>query len=184
MAVAMAITMLSLLMLAGVGYFLSGLVIHIRTYADEDIYKYETKAGTLVKEDIESLQKEEVFIRSPMLQIAGLFTWLRAGLRFRLVSPIRGMSKVETPILFIHGSEDKYIPMEMTLELYHTKPGHKHLYLAQGADHAQSLQTNPHDYDRIVGAFLEELGLAKAETKPADSEATENGEFAKHGSFI
>jgi fermentation-respiration switch protein FrsA (DUF1100 family) len=301
MAVAMAIMLLLLFILAGVGYILSGLVIHIRTYGDEDIYTYEKKAGTLVREDIDSLQKEDVFIHSPfgyrlrgvlftaprdaekavilvhgitsslvsslkyveifhkrnfhvlaydhrrhggsggssttfglyekhdlnacvewlierygrnckigifgesmgaatalqhaaidgrvafyiadcpysdlktvlkyrlkqdyglpsfpMLQIAELFTWLRTGLLFRLVSPIRDMSKVKTPILFIHGSQDQYIPVEMTLELYRAKAGRKQLYLAQGADHAQSLRINPHAYDCIIDAFLVELGL-------------------------
>jgi hypothetical protein len=60
-----AITLFLLLALFGVGYFLAELVIHIRTYGDEDIYKYETNAGTLVQEDIERLPEDEVFIRSP-----------------------------------------------------------------------------------------------------------------------
>jgi uncharacterized protein len=306
MTATIAITLLSLLVFAGAGYVLSGLVIHIRTYRDEDIYKYETSAGTLVRNDIDLLPKEEVFICSPfgyqlrgllftaprdaekavilvhgvsaslvsslkymglflkrdfhvlvydqrrhggsggssttfglyekhdlkacvdwlierfgrncrigiigesmgaatalqhaaidrraafyiadcpysdlkeelkfrlkkdyhlpsfpVLQIAGLFAWLRGGLQFGLVSPIRDIAKVETPILFIHGNEDKYIPVEMTLELYRAKPGFKQLYLAPGADHAQSLRSNPEAYDHNVDIFLKELGFKQAES--------------------
>ena len=69
-----SIVLLLLLVIVCVGYFLAGLVIHIRTYGDEDIYKYETNAGTLVREDIDSLSKEEVFIRSPYgYRLRGLF---------------------------------------------------------------------------------------------------------------
>jgi fermentation-respiration switch protein FrsA (DUF1100 family) len=310
------IALLLLLVFVGVGYFLAGLVIHIRTYGDEDIYKYETNAGTLVRKDIDRLPKEEVFIRSPygyrlrglffeapkdagkaiilvhgvstslvsslkymwmfrkrgfhvlaydhcrhggsgghtttfgfyekhdlnacvdwlfgrvgqhckigifgesmgastalqhavidsratfyiadcpysdltaelmyrlrkdwwlppfpLLQITRLFAWLRSGFHFHLVSPIRDMANIETPILFIHGNEDKDIPVEMTLELYRAKRGPKQLYLAPGADHAQSLRINPFVYDHIVGEFLEELGLATNETKALNLEETEN----------
>jgi fermentation-respiration switch protein FrsA (DUF1100 family) len=313
-----------LLILAGAGYFLAGLIIHIRTYGDEDIYKYETTAGTLVREDIESLPKEEVFIRSPygyrlrglffkapqdaenaiilvhgvstslvsslkymwmfrkrgfhvlaydhcrhggsggstttfgfyekhdlnacvdwlfervgqyckigifgesmgastalqhaaidsraafyiadcpfsdltaelifrlrkfwwlppfpLLHITRLFAWLRSGFQIHSVSPIRDMAAIETPILFIHGKDDKNIPMEMTLELYRSKQGPKQLYLVPGADHAQSLRSNPYIYDRIVGEFLEGLGLATTETKMPILEETESEEFANFGS--
>jgi fermentation-respiration switch protein FrsA (DUF1100 family) len=315
-----SIAVFLLLILAGAGYFLAGLIIHIRTYGDEDIYKYETTAGTLVREDIESLPKEEVVIRSPygyrlrglffkapqdaenaiilvhgvstslvsslkymwmfrkrgfhvlaydhcrhggsggstttfgfyekhdlnacvdwlfervgqyckigifgesmgastalqhaaidsraafyiadcpfsdltaelmfrlrkfwwlppfpLLHITRLFAWLRSGFQIHSVSPIRDMAAIETPILFIHGKEDKNIPMEMTLELYRSKQGPKQLYLVPGADHAQSLRSNPYIYDRIVGEFLEGLGLATTETKMPILKETESKEFA------
>jgi fermentation-respiration switch protein FrsA (DUF1100 family) len=315
------VTLLLFLAFVGIGYFFSGLVIHIRTYGEENIYRYETNAGTLIREEIDCLPKEEIFIRSPfgyllrglffkapqdegkavilvhgvstshvsslkymwifrkrgfhvlaydhrrhggsggsstsfgfyekhdlnacvdwlierfghncrigifgesmgasiaiqhaaidsrtafyiadcpysdlkaeliyrlkkdwklppfpLLHITRLFAWLRDGLRFSLVSPIRDVAKVETPILFIHGKEDKNIPMEMTLALYQAKPGFKQLYLVSGADHAQSLRMDPLTYDRIVGAFLEELGLVKTVANTADTSEVENEEVIK-----
>jgi fermentation-respiration switch protein FrsA (DUF1100 family) len=321
-----SIALLLLLVLVVVGYFLAGRVIHIRTYGEEDIYKYETNAGTLVREDIDRLPKEEVFIHSPygyrlrglffkapqdagkaiilvhgvstslvsslkymwifrkrgfhvlaydhcrhggsggstttfgfyekhdlnacvdwvfeevgkyckigifgesmgastalqhaaidkraafyiadspysdltdelifrirkdwwlppfpLLHITRLFALLRSGFQFHLVSPIRDMAEIETPILFIHGKEDKDIPMEMTQELYRAKQGPKQLYLAPGADHAQSLRTNPHIYDRIVGEFLEELGLATSETRTSNSEETAGDELTHRNDLL
>ncbi|UVI28985.1 alpha/beta hydrolase [Paenibacillus spongiae] len=294
---------ISMLALAGIGYKLSGFVIHIRTYKDEEIYKFETNGGTIVQADIERMAKEEVSIESPfgyrlrgwffpaeqdqgklvvlvhgvtsslvgslkymdifrrrgfhvlaydhrrhglsggpsttygyyekhdlkacidwalerygpdckigvlgesmgaatalqhaaidrraafyivdcpysdltaqlkyrlkkdfhmppvpLMQLAGLFVWMRTGMKFKQVSPIRDVSGVDTPILFIHGDADDYIPMEMTLQLHEAKPGFKRLYLMPGADHAQSLRTNREEYDRVVGEFLAELGLAE-----------------------
>jgi hypothetical protein len=65
------------------------------------------------------------------------------------------------------------------LELYHAKQGNKHLYLAQGADHAQSLRTNPNAYDHAVGTFLEDFGLTTSEFGVVDPNISEYDEMAK-----
>jgi len=106
----------------------------------------------------------------PLIQIADWFVWLRSGLRFRHVSPIRDIAKVHTPVLFIHGAEDRYTPKEMTEELYEAKPGFKQLFLMPKADHAQSLATDPAAYDLIVGGFLEKLGLSEEASQPATAD--------------
>lgn len=102
----------------------------------------------------------------PLLPLASLITWLRAGWFFGQASPIAVIGQVETPILFIHGAEDAYIPPAASEALFKRKPGVKRLYLAPGADHAQSLATDPEAYDRELGAFLAEIGL---EAEPASA---------------
>jgi fermentation-respiration switch protein FrsA (DUF1100 family) len=138
----------------------------------------------LTTELIYRLKKDWLLPPFPLFHMARLFARLRGGFQFHLVSPIRDMAEIETPILFIHGKEDKDIPMEMTQELYRAKQGHKQLYLVPGADHAQSLRTNPHIYDRIVGEFLEELGLATTETKVSNSEETKSSQSYNEDSCL
>ncbi|HRU95478.1 MAG TPA: alpha/beta hydrolase, partial [Anaerolineae bacterium] len=102
----------------------------------------------------------------PLLPLASLITRLRAGWFFGQASPIAVIGQVETPILFIHGAEDAYIPPAASEALFERKPGVKRLYLAPGADHAQSLVVDPAAYDRELGAFLAEIGL---EAEPASA---------------
>lgn len=96
----------------------------------------------------------------PLIPLVGLLCRIRSGFSPRQASPIRHIAKVEKPVLFVHGENDLYIPKEMTEDLYRLKPGAKQLYLAPGADHAEALMKNPDDYDRIVGVFLQDIGLA------------------------
>lgn len=95
----------------------------------------------------------------PLLPVASLITRLRAGWFFGDAAPGATIAQVETPILFIHGADDSYIPPDASVRLFDRKPGVKRLYLAPGAKHAQSLIVDPAAYDRELGAFLTEIGL-------------------------
>ncbi len=95
----------------------------------------------------------------PLLSLANLLTRLRAGFSFAQVSPLDAVSRVKTPVLFIHGAEDTYVPTRMGEALYAAKPGAKRLYLVPGATHARSVAVAPEGYDRQVGEFLAELGI-------------------------
>jgi uncharacterized protein len=95
----------------------------------------------------------------PLLTLALWFARLRSGADLRQVSPARDMPRIETPILFMHGRDDDYIPPQMSESMYAAKAGPRGLYLAPNAGHAQAFWNNQEEYDRILGEFLEGLGL-------------------------
>ena len=95
----------------------------------------------------------------PIIQISSLLSKLRGGILYNEVSPIRYMKNIDTPILFIHGKDDKYIPHKMSLDMYNEKIGPKKLYIAPNSDHAEAYINNKEDYDKIIGEFLKEIGL-------------------------
>ncbi|TAH66915.1 MAG: alpha/beta hydrolase [Anaerolineaceae bacterium] len=108
--------------------------------------------------DLKELLKHQVkhYYHMPILLIPleSFITYLRAGFWYGEVSPIRVISKVDTPVLFIHGKRDKYVPTEMSRQMYNCKKHKKAIYLVAKAAHAQSCITNRKSYEERVSSFL------------------------------
>ena len=90
----------------------------------------------------------------PLLQVSSFLCWLITGMSYYKVSPIQAIKTVNTPIFFVHGAEDTYIPTEMSKEMFEVKKGAKKIYIAKGAGHATSLITDSAEYDRQLDDFL------------------------------
>jgi uncharacterized protein len=93
----------------------------------------------------------------PLSHAASLMSRLRGAMFFGDISPLKSISLVKSPVLFVHGGEDRYHPRGMIMRLYEGVPGFKGLYVCPGAAHSQSLTTDRKEYDRQVGAFLRSI---------------------------
>ena len=93
-----------------------------------------------------------------MIPMASLVTKIRTGVFFKDVSPINMIKSLDTPILFIHGIEDKYIEPRMSEDMYNVKRGVKKLYMAPEADHVEAYLKNKEQYEMVVEEFLKEIG--------------------------
>lgn len=89
-----------------------------------------------------------------LIPIESLVTYLRAGFWYKDVSPIDVVGKVDTPVLFIHGKKDNYVPTEMSKKMYACKKNNKALYLVANAGHTKSCVTNRKAYEEIVERFI------------------------------
>lgn len=78
----------------------------------------------------------------------------KSGFSLYGVSPIKAIKDIKTPILFVHGSSDTFIPASMSLDLYLEKTGPKDIYISAGAEHAMSYFTNKAEYIGKVKQFL------------------------------
>lgn len=95
----------------------------------------------------------------PFIAISSFITWLKCSMTFKSVSPYNSIQNVSTPVLFIHGELDLYVPCKMSKALYKKKQGAKSLYIAPNATHVNSYISNKTSYNNAVNDFLLQLGL-------------------------
>ncbi|KXX72152.1 hypothetical protein AVL50_00710 [Flammeovirga sp. SJP92] len=70
-------------------------------------------------------------------------------------SPIQSVKNSKVPFLFIHGKADKYIPMQMTKDLFEAKKfGEKYIWLVPEATHAKSITKAPVMYEITVMNYV------------------------------
>ena len=91
----------------------------------------------------------------PIMSFTSLVCKLRAGYFFKEASATQQISKSKLPILFIHGSEDRFVPTVMVYELYEAANCPKELLVIEGATHGTSFWKSPEAYKEAVEAFLQ-----------------------------
>lgn len=90
----------------------------------------------------------------PLLDLTSLVSKFKAGFFFREASSIKQLKKNTTPILFIHGTEDTFVPFEMVKRNYAATNAPKQLLTVEGAAHAQSDEVDPGLYWDTVNTFV------------------------------
>jgi len=105
------------------------------------------------------LAKDYKIKRIPLVEITSIITKLRAGWNFNDVSPIRSISKIDTPILFTHGEADDFVPTWMSEEMHKVKNGTKDIYIAPNAAHVETYWKNTQEYENRIDNFLKKLGF-------------------------
>ncbi len=67
------------------------------------------------------------------------------------------LKRAKVPVLFIHGSDDKLVPVSMTYENYKACSKEKRLLIVPGAGHGMSCYVEPESYEKAVRGFWEEF---------------------------
>lgn len=99
----------------------------------------------------------------PLLHLANLWCGLLSWMTFEQVSPLRDVRSIKTPVMFIHGENDNYIPPQMSRAMYEAKTsGLRWLYIVPDAKHAKAWVADPAAYEREVGRFLLAVGLGQS----------------------
>lgn len=88
----------------------------------------------------------------PTLWLMGLFTSVFAGFGLKEASTFDSVAKSKTPILFIHGTADRFVPPEMSERACELCAAPKKLVLIEGAGHGLSY---PVDKERVTAALFD-----------------------------
>lgn len=79
----------------------------------------------------------------------------------RDISTLTALPNATVPILFIHGSDDTFVPIRMTYDNYKACAGEKRLLVIPGAGHGQSYFIDKERYEKETLRFWEEYDLPK-----------------------
>lgn len=63
------------------------------------------------------------------------------------------LKESKTPVIFVHGTDDKFVPVEMTYENYKACTAPKRLLIVPGAEHGMSYLVNKEEYVKAVKEF-------------------------------
>ena len=91
----------------------------------------------------------------PLMNFSDVVTHIRAGYCLNDASAINQVKKSTTPILYIHGDKDDFVPYYMMDELYNATNSEKEKLTIEGGEHANSDLVNPKLYWSTVNRFLE-----------------------------
>lgn len=90
----------------------------------------------------------------PVMNFSNFVTQIKAGYSLKEGSAIDQVKKSITPILFIHGDKDTFVPYYMMEELYNATSSEKEKLTVTGAKHANADLVNSKLYWNTVNKFL------------------------------
>ncbi len=93
------------------------------------------------------------------------FIWLGArifgGFSLTEASSVTSVQKAKIPILLIHGQEDRFVPCQMSQEIYKNCSSPAQLHTFPEAGHGLSYVLDHHRYEKICMDFLKSIPLLK-----------------------
>lgn len=90
----------------------------------------------------------------PILNVSSIVSKIRAGYFLGEASSIEQVKKSKTPILYIHGDQDDFVPYYMMEKLYNATSSEKEMLTIKGAEHAKASEVDPETYWTTVNNFI------------------------------
>ena len=91
----------------------------------------------------------------PVGYISGFFSKLLAKVDYDKSNGIKEAKESKYPILFISGSEDNYVPLQMTLDMYKACTSEKHLLIVENAGHVAANVVDEKEYFKQIEVFMD-----------------------------
>ncbi len=85
--------------------------------------------------------------------LAKQITKRKSNVDFIDCSTTDAMQSCKVPVLFIHGEDDRFVPLDMTFENYQACASEKRLLIVPEAGHGLSYITNPSAYEEALTEF-------------------------------
>lgn len=90
-----------------------------------------------------------------MARYKGSYNWLPVNwLLTQRFDSLKKLATLNTPIFYLHGTEDLVVPAEMSRTLYQATLGRKELWLVEGAGHNDIATITGEAYEKRIWQFL------------------------------
>ena len=90
----------------------------------------------------------------PLLYTTSMYTEMMEGWNFKEASALEQVKKSKSPMFFIHGDADTYVPTWMVHPLYEANPNEKELWVVPGVEHAKAYWDHTDEYVKRVSTFV------------------------------
>jgi fermentation-respiration switch protein FrsA (DUF1100 family) len=80
----------------------------------------------------------------------------RTGQNADSCSTLSALRDCRVPVLFIHGAQDSFVPLEMTYRNYNACQSPKRLFVIPGANHCMGYYIDPMGYEKQMREFWQE----------------------------
>ncbi|MCM1091903.1 MAG: alpha/beta hydrolase [Butyrivibrio sp.] len=91
----------------------------------------------------------------PIIPASDIINRKLAGYGMDECNSRREVTRAKVPILFIHGSNDTFVPYEMCEELYENCSSEKRKLIVEGASHAESYYKDMETYENALTDFID-----------------------------
>lgn len=110
---------------------------------------------TNAQEQFENVLRSSNVPPQPLLGSVGLVNRLVQGFSLKEAGPYSTIKNVTLPVLFVHGKNDGFVSMELTLKMYDACESEKDILLVEKAGHAQSYIKATEAYEKKIIEFTE-----------------------------
>lgn len=93
----------------------------------------------------------------PILPICGIVAEMKANFGFKDATTLDAMAENEIPILFVHGEEDDFVPIEMSEANFAACKGEKYFFRVPGAKHGCSYLVAREKCEAAMTEFFEKI---------------------------
>ena len=113
---------------------------------------------TSVYEIFEYVLKRDYHLpKFPIIYLTNIMSKIRAGYGYKDVNTTAEIARSDIPILFIHGENDEFVPLWMTMKNYSYCKAYKELFIVRESEHAESHYIDKKGYERRILTFIEKI---------------------------
>lgn len=113
---------------------------------------------TSVYEIFEYVLKRDYHLpKFPIIYLTNIMSKIRAGYGYKDVNTTAEIARSDIPILFIHGENDEFVPLWMTMKNYSHCKAYKELFIVRESEHAESHYIDKKGYEKRILTFIEKI---------------------------
>lgn len=134
--------------------------------------RYEISGLTAVIEDCGYTSAYEMFTNQlgvifglpefPIMTCVDIVSGIKTGVKVSDAAPLKAISSIKVPVMFIHGAADKLVPPSMMESLYNACHTPKKKFVVEGAGHGDAMTAAGKEYWKIVFSFLDDCLAMKS----------------------